>query len=98
MWSASLSGAKAVPGTYQVRLSVNNFKSQNTFQIMRSPTSESSVDQMREQFTFVNQINKTIFYIQVLERIHRNKITILIYSSKHLLQRASYLSISPITT
>ena len=60
MWSASLNGAKAVPGTYQVKLSVNNFESQNSFEILKSPTSESSVDQMREQFNFVNQINKTI--------------------------------------
>ena len=75
MWSASLSGAKAVPGTYQVRLSVNNFKSQNTFEIMRSPTSESSVDQMREQFTFVNQINKTISKAhQSIEKIRRTKL------------------------
>tara|TARA_X000000950_G_scaffold242074_1_gene296117 strand:+ start:9066 stop:12182 length:3117 start_codon:yes stop_codon:yes gene_type:complete len=75
MWSASLSGAKAVPGTYQVRLSVNNFKSENTFEIMRSPTSESSVDQMREQFTFVNQINKTISKAhQSIEKIRRTKL------------------------
>ena len=75
MWGASLGGAKAVPGTYQVRLSVNSFKSQNTFQIMRSPTSESSVDQMREQFTFVNQINKTISKAhQSVEKIRRTKL------------------------
>ena len=30
MWSASLNGAKAVPGTYQVRLSVNNFELENS--------------------------------------------------------------------
>ena len=75
MWSASLSGAKAVPGTYQVRLSVNNFESQNSFEIMKSPTSESSVDQMREQFTFVNQINKTISKAhQSIEKIRRTKL------------------------
>ena len=75
MWSASLNGAKAVPGTYQVRLSVNNFESQNSFEILKSPTSESSVNQMREQFNFVNQINKTISKAhQSIKKIRKTKL------------------------
>ena len=75
MWSASLNGAKAVPGKYQVRLSVNNFQSQNTFEILKSPTAESSVDQMREQFNFVNQINKTISKAhQSIKKIRKTKL------------------------
>ena len=75
MWSASLNGAKAVPGKYQVRLSVNNFELQNSFEILKSPTSESSVNQMREQFNFVNQINKTISKAhQSIKKIRKTKL------------------------
>ena len=75
MWNASLNGAKAVPGKYQVRLSVNNFELQNSFEILKSPTSESSVDQMREQFNFVNQINKTISKAhQSIKKIRKTKL------------------------
>ena len=75
MWSASLNGAKAVPGTSQVRLSVNNFEFENSFEILRSPTSESTVDQMREQFNFVNQINKTLSKAhQSIKKIRKTKI------------------------
>ena len=75
MWSSSLNGAKAVPGTYQVRLSVNNFEFENSFEILRSTTSESTVDQMREQFNFVNQINKTISKAhQSIKKIRKTKL------------------------
>jgi len=75
MWSASLNGAKAVPGTYQVKLSVNNFEFKNSFEIMRSPTSESTVDQMREQFNFVNRINKTLSKAhQSIKKIRKTKL------------------------
>ena len=75
MWSASLNGAKAVPGTYQVRLSVNNFEFENSFKILKSPTSESTVDQMREQFNFVNQINKTLSKAhQSIKKIRKTKL------------------------
>ncbi|MDC3050733.1 glycosyl hydrolase [bacterium] len=75
MWSASLNGAKAVPGTYQVRLSVNNFEFKNSFEILRARTSESTVDQMREQFNFVNQINKTLSKAhQSIKKIRKTKL------------------------
>ena len=75
MWSASLNGAKAVPGTYQVRLSVNNFEFENSFEILKSTTSESTVDQMREQFNFVNQINKTLSKAhQSIKKIRKTKL------------------------
>ena len=75
MWSASLNGAKAVPGTYQVRLSVNNSEFENSFEILRARTSESTVDQMREQFNFVNQINKTLSKAhQSIKKIRKTKL------------------------
>ena len=42
---------------------------------MKSPTSESTVDQMREQFNFVNQINKTLSKAhQSIKKIRKTKL------------------------
>ncbi len=59
-WSASFSGAKAVPGTYEVILERNGQTEQQEFTILSDPRAEVSVAQMQEQFEFVNRVNKTV--------------------------------------
>ena len=60
LWSASLRGAKAVPGDYTVKLTHNGVEQTQTFNILRSPVAESSVAEMQTQFEFVNEVNQTI--------------------------------------
>ena len=59
-WSASFSGAKAVPGSYKVRLVVNGKEHMQDFTILPDPRSESSVADMQKQFDFVNDVNQTV--------------------------------------
>ena len=59
-WSASFSGAKAVPGSYKVRLVVNGEEQTQDFTILPDPRSESSVADMQKQFDFVNDVNQTV--------------------------------------
>ena len=59
-WSASFSGAKAVPGSYKVRLTVNGKEQTQDFTILPDPRSESSVADMQKQFDFVNEVNQTV--------------------------------------
>ncbi len=55
-WSASFSGAKAVPGKYKVSLLINDdIKEEQLFEILPDPRSESSIDGMKQQFEFINQ-------------------------------------------
>jgi uncharacterized coiled-coil DUF342 family protein len=60
LWSASLRGAKAVPGDYTVKLTHNGVEQTQAFNILRSPVAESSVAEMQTQFEFVNEVNQTI--------------------------------------
>jgi photosystem II stability/assembly factor-like uncharacterized protein len=59
-WSASLTGAKAVPGEYTVTLQKNNLKESKQFRIISDPRSEGSISDMQSQFDFVNTINNII--------------------------------------
>lgn len=60
LWWASLDGAKAVPGNYQVHLNVNGETSTQTFKIVPDPRAEASVAEMQKQFDFITDINTTI--------------------------------------
>ena len=60
LWGASLAGAKAVPGTYQVQLHLNGETLSQDFKILPNPLAETTVAQMQEQFDFVNGVNQTI--------------------------------------
>ena len=60
LWSASLQGAKAVPGQYTVKLAVNGEEQSQSLNILPSPLAETSVDDMQAQFDFVNSNNQTI--------------------------------------
>ena len=59
-WSASFSGAKAVPGTYDVIIEKNGQTEKQEFTILSDPRAEVSVAQMQKQFDFVNQVNQTV--------------------------------------
>lgn len=59
-WSASFSGAKAVPGTYKVVLEKNGTTQEQDFDILPDPTAEATVAQMKLQFDFVNKVNATV--------------------------------------
>lgn len=60
LWSASLQGAKAVPGEYVVKLSVNGNEQSQKVNIIPSPLAEVGVAEMQAQFEFVNTNNQTI--------------------------------------
>ena len=59
-WSTSFKGPKAVPGDYSVTLQKNNLKESQQFTILPDPRSESSISDMKLQFDFVNEVNKTV--------------------------------------
>ncbi len=57
LWWASLNGPMALPGNYKVELTVNNKKMNQSFSILRNPTSEATKSDMKTQFDFINEIN-----------------------------------------
>ena len=60
LWWASLSGPKAVPGTYKVTLQVNDAFQTQDFEILPDPRAESTVSDMQKQFEFIKDVNKTM--------------------------------------
>ena len=59
-WSASFSGAKAVPGNYEVILEKNGISQKQSFEILQDPRSEVTLSEMKEQFDFVNLVNSSV--------------------------------------
>ncbi len=71
MWAASLTGPKTYPGKYYVKLTVGDKSQEETFNILKDPRSESSVNDLKEQFEFlmgirdkVTEIHKSIKQIR----------------------------------
>ena len=60
LWGVDFSGAKAVPGNYIVKLKVNDTELTQEFTIHKDPTSEGSIDDIKAQFEFVNEINGVV--------------------------------------
>ena len=60
LWGADFSGAKAVPGDYIVKLSTNGVEISKDFTILKDPTSEGSIDDIKAQFDFVNEVNAVV--------------------------------------
>lgn len=60
LWSANLSGAKAVPGTYQVHLTAGGQTHSQPFTILPDPRAEVSVADMQAQYDFISDINKSV--------------------------------------
>jgi photosystem II stability/assembly factor-like uncharacterized protein len=60
LWWGSMAGPKAVPGTYQVHLSVNGESQSASFDILQRPNSEGSMEDIQAQFDFIKSINDKI--------------------------------------
>lgn len=52
MWGASLSGPKAMPGTYKVRLTVNGKPMEQDFDILKDPRTSGTMADIKAQFDF----------------------------------------------
>ena len=71
MWAASLRGPIASPGQYYVKLTVNEISEEQSFNILKDPRSNSTDEDLREQFDFllsvrdkVSDIHQTIIDIR----------------------------------
>ena len=53
MWSGGLSGPTAIPGKYQVVLSVNGEEQKSAFNILQDPRSTATPAEVKEQFDFL---------------------------------------------
>ena len=60
LWAASLSGPKAVPGSYMVHLNYNGASQSQSFEILPDPRAEASVADMQAQYDFITEINATV--------------------------------------
>jgi photosystem II stability/assembly factor-like uncharacterized protein len=60
LWWASLDGPQAIPGSYSVSLKVNDVTLNQPFTIIADPRAESSLADMKKQFDFITDVNKTI--------------------------------------
>ncbi len=71
MWAASLRGPIASPGQYYVKLTVNEKSEEQSFNILKDPRSNSTDEDLKEQFDFllsvrdkVSDIHQTIIDIR----------------------------------
>jgi hypothetical protein len=60
MWAAGLTGPKAVPGTYKVRLTVDGESVESDFEILKDPRSESSIADLQSQFDFLISVRDKV--------------------------------------
>ncbi|MCA4899811.1 MAG: glycosyl hydrolase [Cytophagales bacterium] len=52
MWAASLTGPKAVPGTYKAKLTVNGKLMETEFEILKDPRTSGTISDIKSQFDF----------------------------------------------
>jgi hypothetical protein len=60
LWWATTSGPTAVPGTYQVEMSVNGASQTSTFEIVKDPRSSTSQADLQAQFDFLIEIRNKL--------------------------------------
>lgn len=60
MWAASLAGPRAVPGTYRVRMTINGQSQEQEFTILADPRADVTLEEMRQQFAFVRDIQEKL--------------------------------------
>ncbi len=53
LWGASMSGPKALPGIYTAKLSVNENVQETTFEIVKDPRTDATMDDLQQQFDFL---------------------------------------------
>ncbi|GIW82833.1 MAG: hypothetical protein KatS3mg105_4640 [Gemmatales bacterium] len=74
-WAGTLQGPKAVPGTYQARLTAGAEQQQVSFQILPDPRSSASPDDFQAQFEFLWQVrNKLNDMTRAIKRIRRLRV------------------------
>ena len=56
LWSGELRGPRAVPGTYQVRLTVDGKTLTQPFEILRDPRIQTTPEEFARQFTLLSKI------------------------------------------
>ena len=56
LWWASLSGPKALPGSYTVELTRNGSSQSENFRLLKDPRTEASDDDMKAQFDFISEV------------------------------------------
>ncbi len=56
LWWASLNGPKALPGNYEVQLTVDDMVQNVEFEILKDPRIETDDKGLKEQFEFLNEI------------------------------------------
>lgn len=59
-WWASFSGPRAIPGNYKVTLNINGESISKPFTILADPRAESTLADMKNQFAFIKDVNKTM--------------------------------------
>ena len=60
MWWGGVVGPRALPGTYKVSFQAEKVKQEQTFEIIKDPRSESSQEDLRAQFDFLQNINNKL--------------------------------------
>lgn len=60
LWWSSLTGPAALPGEYEVVLDVDGKTERQPFRILADPRSESSAQDLKEQFDFITDVNETV--------------------------------------
>lgn len=60
LWAARMTGPEAIPGNYQVKLSVGDQEFVQPFEILKDPRSSSSVAELKEQFDFIRNIHSKV--------------------------------------
>jgi photosystem II stability/assembly factor-like uncharacterized protein len=60
LWWASLTGPRAIPGDYKVSLNVNGESISQPFTILADPRAESTLEDMKNQFAFIKDVNETM--------------------------------------
>ncbi|MEQ9438654.1 MAG: glycosyl hydrolase [Cyclobacteriaceae bacterium] len=60
LYSADTDGPKAVPGTYTVRLNVNEESAEQSFEILKDPRVNSSIEDLQAQFDFLMDVRNKL--------------------------------------
>ena len=56
LWAASLNGPRALPGTYKVKLTVNEKSLESDFEIVKDPRSTATTEDLKAQFDFLQEV------------------------------------------
>lgn len=56
LWASSLSGPRALPGTYKLRLTVNGKYMETDFEILKDPRSTGTDADLKAQFDFLQEV------------------------------------------